>query len=88
MVHKTDKIMEYILDRDSDVVFLSETWLRTDKNHVTGLVKTYGYELLHNRRKDREKELGGGVGILVKLNTSYKHLKWTTYTSFECTVVK
>ena len=75
MVHKTDIIMEQILDRDSDLVFLTETWLTSDCNHVTAMVKTYGYEILHCRRKNREKETGGGVGVLVKLNIKRKPLK-------------
>ena len=38
-----------------------ETWQQTDENAIMAEIKTYGYELLHNRRKDRVKELGGGV---------------------------
>ena len=88
MVHKTDEIMEHIVDRDSDIVFLTETWLTSDSNHVTAMVKTYGYELLHCRRKDREKETGGGVGILVKTEMKKKQLKDVKYSSFEHTMVK
>ena len=88
LVHKTEKIMEHILDRDPDVVFYTETWLTSDCNHVTALVKTYGYKLLHNRRKNRLKETGGGVGLLVKSNIGHKHMKSKTYSSFESTVVK
>ena len=40
MVLKTEKIMEHILDRDSEIVFLSETWLTSDSNHVTALVNS------------------------------------------------
>ena len=88
MVHKTERIMEHIIDRNSDVVFFTETWLPSDYNHVTALVKNYDYKPLHNRRKDRFKDTGGGVGILVKLNMKYKQIKWKTYTSFELCVVK
>ena len=63
--NKLPGIMEHILDRKSDIVFLTETWLPSDKNSITAEVKTYGYKLLHNRRKDRLKEIGGGVGILI-----------------------
>ena len=52
--------MEHIQDRQSDVVFLNETWLQSEKNSITAEIKTYGYELLHNIRKDREKDGGGG----------------------------
>ena len=27
MVHKTEKMMEYIVGHDSDVLFINETWL-------------------------------------------------------------
>ena len=88
MVHKTEQIMEHIRDRDPDVVFLSETWLTSEENHVTALVKTYGYKLLHNRRKNRQKETGSGVGILIRTSMVYKHMKTKTYSSFELTMVK
>ena len=88
MMHKTDEIMEHILDRNSDLVFLTETWLTSDNNHVTALVKTYGYELLHERRRNREKETGGGVGILIKLNIKRKPLKCKMFSSFEHCITK
>ena len=88
MVHKTDIIMEHITDRDSDIVFLTETWLTSDSNHVTAMVKTFGYELLPCRRKNRKKETGGGVGVLVKHKIKRKHMKGKPYSSFEHTMVK
>ena len=63
-INTTETIMDNLSDRDPNIVFLSETWLKTNKNHVTA---TCGYILLHDRRKDRDKELDGGVGILLKL---------------------
>ena len=80
--------MEHIMDRNSDIVFLTETWLQADKNSVTAEIKTYGYELLHNRRKDRAKERGGGVGVLVKNTLSRKQLPAKHYKTFEHTIVK
>ena len=88
MVHKTDSIMEHVLDRNSDIVLLTETWLTSDANHVTAMVKTYGYKLFHCRRKNRQKETGGGVGVLVKLSINSKQLKSKVYESFEHTIVK
>ena len=80
--------MEHIVDRESDIVFLTETWLQFDKNSVTAEIKTYGYELLHDRRKDREKDGGGGVGIMVKTSIPAKQLPAKHYHSFEHTIVK
>ena len=76
------------MDRDPSVVFITETWLKTEKNHVTSLVKDYGYILLHNRRKNRAKELGGGVGILLKIGIDYKKMDFKQHSSFELFVVK
>ncbi len=88
MVNKTGVIMEHLLDRDPSIVFISETWLQSDANNVTSLVKDYGYKLLHNRRRNRQKNLGGGVGVLLKQSLDYKHMKYKQYSSFELTVVK
>ena len=80
--------MEHLLDCNSDIVFLTETWLQSDENAITAEIKTYGYRLLHDRRKDRAKELGGGVGVMVKNSMSSKQLKVKHYLSFEHTVAQ
>ena len=80
--------MEHLLDSDPSFVFLTETWLKTNRNNVTALVKEYEYELVHNIRKNREKENGGGVGILLKTNIKYKRIDQKQFTSFEHIVVK
>ena len=47
------------------------------------LVKTYGYTLLHNTRKNRAKEIGRGVGFLLKLGIKYMHINYKKFSSFE-----
>ena len=88
MVNKTPDIMEHLLDRDPSIVFLQETWLKTNRNNVTALVKEYDYVLLHNIRKNREKENGGGVGVLLKKDIKYKRINHSQFTSFEHIIVK
>ena len=79
--------MEHVSDRDSDIVFLKQKHgCNLDNNAATAEIKTYGYELLHNRRKDREKVRGGGVGVLVKNSLLAKQLPVKHYTSFELTL--
>ena len=82
MINKTPDIMEHLLDRDPCIVFL-ETWLKSNKNNATSLVKDYGYILLHNIRKNREKKIGGGVGILLKMDVRYTRINQKQYSSFE-----
>ena len=79
--------MEYVLDRESDIVFLTETWLQSDANSITAEIKTYGYKLLHDRRKDRGKERGGGVGIMIKAGLAAKQQPARHFESFEHTIV-
>ena len=88
MVHKTEEIMEHLLDCDPAIGYLTETWLTSDNNHVTALVTSYGYTLLNNRRKDRPKETGGGVGLLIESNVVKKQLSSRMYSSFELTMVR
>ena len=87
-MNKTPDIMEHIIDRDPSIVFLQETWLKTNRSNVTALVKEYGYVLIHNTRKNREKEGGGGVGILLKQDINYKIVKHRQFSSFEHKIVK
>ena len=86
--NKLPDVMEHILDRESDIIFLTETWLQTDTNSITAEIKTYGYKLLHNRRKDRAKETVGGVDILVKTGLTTKQQPVRHFESFEHTIVK
>lgn len=85
--NKCAEVMEHVCDQNASLVFLSETWMEADKNEITALVKTYGYTMIHNRRKERKKEVGGGVGILVKSTFVHKHMKCKFFTSFEATMV-
>jgi hypothetical protein len=88
MVNKTPDIMEHLLDRDPSIVFLSETWLKSNRNNVTSLVKDYGYVLLHNIRKNREKDTGGGVGILMKMDLKHKRVAHKQFSSFEHIIIR
>ena len=81
--NKADKFLEHIEDANVDFGFVSETWLHTEKNDVTALVQDKGYKLRHVTRKNRDKELGGGVGILVRNTVKHKQIPCKQYTSFE-----
>ena len=76
--NKCAEVLEHVVDKDADVVFLSETWMEAEKNDITAMVKEKGYKLLHNRRMNREKEDGGGVGVMVKRTMISKQLSLNT----------
>ena len=74
LLRKLPKVMEHIIDSDPEIVFFTETWLQSEKNSVTAEVKTFGYKLIHDPRKDCEKEQGGVVCIMVRDSVVAKHL--------------
>jgi len=86
--NKTTEVMEHVSDHDPDVAFVTETWLKSDKNKITAEIKTYGYDLKHCIRNDPEKDRGGGVGILVRSTLSVTQVSTKSFTSFEHVVVK
>ena len=52
--------------------WLTETWLIEKHNNVTAVIKSYGYNLIHEPRTDETKTRGGGVAIV-----SHKSLNLT-----------
>ena len=59
-----------------------------DNNDITSTMNSYGYKLLHERRRSRDKTIGGGVGIILKNAIVSKHIKMKQFCSFEHTIVK
>ena len=76
------------MDYDADLLFLSDTWMQTDKDDITAMLQTYGYKLMRNRRRNRDKVLGGGVGVILKLSLISKQISCKPFSSFEHTIVK
>ena len=42
--NKCAEVLEHVVDKDADVVFLSETWMEAEKNDITAMVKEKGYK--------------------------------------------
>ena len=80
--------MEHVKDHDADVIFLSETWMQSNNDDITAMMKPYGYKLDHNRRRNRDKLVGGGVGVMVKISLFSTHLTSKPFSSFEHTIIK
>ena len=80
--------MEHIIDQDFEVVFLTETWLSSQKNSVTAALTDYGYNIFHVPRQGRAKNTGGGVGILAKKILQIKPIRIKHFETFGCSVNK
>ena len=77
--------MEHVRDNNADIVFITETWLASERNNITATFKDYGYTLYHKIRKHDTKSRGGGVGLLCssRLDITEKNLKLYQLQSFE-----
>ena len=70
-----------LLDDSIDICFLCETWLKSQNNSVTALLKESGYNIHHFNRTDMR---GGGVALVTKFECKSKLMKSFHYCSFEC----
>ena len=85
LTNKVDEVMEHILDKKADIVFLTETWQKTSHSAVTATIKKYGYTPYHQIRVHDDKSRGGGIGILCsnQYEIKIKKLKLPKPQSFE-----
>ena len=80
--------MEHLLDIKPDIVFLTETWLQSERNVITAEIKEFGYKLYHDiRQEERRKEIGGGFGIMVNPQLTTKQLPIKNFESFEHSII-
>ena len=70
---------------DADVVFISETWMQSNNDDITAQIKSHGYVMKHNRRRNRDKDQ---VGIILKTSFVLNQIKGKPFYSFEHSIVK
>ena len=78
-----NKILDFIQileDNDIDISFISETWMTSQNNLTSALLKESGYTMYHYCRPNKQ---GGGVAIIAKSTFTPKNGKTMTYTTFE-----
>ena len=69
--NKVLSIVDYVIEKDIDVLGITETWLRTPANNqVLTDLEPAGYKLEHVPRPGSKQ--GGGVAILKKSNLDFK----------------
>ena len=75
--------METLKDNSIDIAGICETWLKDTNSPVTATIKSYGYSIQHNHRKEKK---GGGTALIYKSCYSPSAFRTTTaYKSFEYT---
>ena len=81
-------VMESLCDLDTDIAFITESWLDDETSLTTAIIKSYGFQICHTYRTGR----GGGVAILYRnFDCQTLALPWyisSSISSFEYHVVK
>lgn len=69
-------------DHDIDIAIVTETWLSDQANTTTAVIKSYGYNIVHDFRADNR---GGGTALIynMALHFSVVNLNVQNLTTFE-----
>ena len=80
-INKSHSALEYLLEKQIDIVCLSETWFYDERNYQTALFEDGNYKVFNRPRVT--DTIGGGVCILINNRFKTTQLKRTLYSSFE-----
>ena len=61
--NKTSQVMDFLIDNDISILFVTETWLTDQNNNTTALIRDHGYKIHHSHRSSGH---GGGVALIYK----------------------
>ena len=76
--NKIETFIQMLEDDDIDIAAISETWLSSLNNYVTGYLRERGYNIYHYHR---DAKRGGGVSIISKHTLSMEQSKTYSYIS-------
>ena len=77
--NKTPGVLEYLHDIDSDICFLSESWLKVNDKAKLAEIRDHGFNVISCPRRGR----GGGVGFIYKNHIDLKRNNVPGFKSFE-----
>ena len=80
-INKSHSALEYLLEKQIDIVCLSETWFYDERNYQTALFEDGNYKVFNRPRVT--DTIGGAVCILINNRFKTTQLKRTLYSSFE-----
>jgi hypothetical protein len=63
MCNKVHQLMEALVDNSVDFAGICETWLTEASSPITAVIKSFGFSILHNFRKEKK---GGGTALIYK----------------------
>ena len=83
LVNKIHDIMSNLSDKNIDIAAFCETWFADMNNPTTAVIKSFGYKIHHNFRKDKK---GGGTALVYNsVYTMSSAQSSTVFSTFEHT---
>ena len=82
IINKTLQIKDFVVDKNIDILALTETWLKPDdrSDYTIRDISPTGYAFVHTPRPNGN---GGGVGLLYRKNLKMEQIKSDPFKSFE-----
>ena len=82
IINKTLQIKDFVVDKNIDILSLTETWLKPDdrSDYTIRDISPTGYAFVHTPRPNGN---GGGVGLLYRKNLKMEQIKSDPFKSFE-----
>ena len=82
IINKTLQIKDFVVDKNIDILALTETWLKPDdcSDYTVRDISPTGYAFVHIPRPNGN---GGGVGLLYRKNLKMEQIKSDPFKSFE-----
>ena len=77
--NKIDGFIQTLHDNDTKIGLVTESWFKSQKNHITALLNESDFKIFHSNRTNVK---GGGVAVISKSNYQNKFEKFCNYQSF------
>lgn len=84
LCNKIEDFIAKMEDEDIDAAAVVETWMVSQKNNITAMLREAGYKMQHF---NRESQRGGGVALIYRAEYDCVKTKCLNFTSFECLLV-
>ena len=84
--NKASEINELIIEKNADIIFISETWLKNNDTITISNLVPRGFSIINKNRQSRS---GGGVAIIYRSSLEILSTKFDSdFSSFECFCLK
>ena len=81
--NKINQVMNFLVDNNIIILFVTETWLTDQNNNTTAQIKDHGYKIHHSHRSSRP---GGGTALIYKNTVQLTKVFISDSPTFEASV--